>query len=81
MYYRWGDQQYWPRPLAMFSEQNYSTDYDHFSQLDAETGLYMAHKPYPLFLTLRTTSYFNMNGSDKEYRRKQYVEAAKKFKI
>lgn len=81
MFCRWGDQQYWPRPLALFSEQDIATDYDHFSQLDADAGVYMSHKPYPLFLTVRTTSYFHINGSNKETRLKLYTEAAKTFKI
>jgi hypothetical protein len=78
--FRWGDQQWWPRPLSMFSEQHISKDIDHFGIIETENGKYVLHKAYPLHLTLKDTSYYNSSGSNKESRKIAYEIAAKKFK-
>lgn len=78
--YRWGDQQWWPRPLAMFSHDGSTdSDFDHFLVLDCENGTFMSHKPWPLFGTLKSTDYFHPDGLSQAIRTERYNNAAKKF--
>ena len=79
--YRWGDQQWWPRPMSMFSEQHVNIDVDRFEKIDTENEKYVVHKEWPLFGTLSYTNYFDVNGSTAVIRRSKYREAAKRFKI
>lgn len=79
--YRWGDQQWWPRPMAMFSEGTALTDIDRYDEIDTENEKYVVHKDWPLFGTLMKTNYFHVNGSSKNDRMKLYYEAAKAFKV
>lgn len=65
----------------MFSDQHVNVDVDHFDMIDTDNEKYVVHKEWPLFGTLSFTNYFQLNGSTPEVRRKQYRDAAKKFKI
>ena len=78
--YRWGDQQWWTRPIAMFSDGNVSRDIDKFWELNStETGRYVQHKLWPLVLTLDKTAYFNLSGSTPVARRAGYLQTVRKL--
>lgn len=78
--YRWGDQQYWPRPMSMFSSASHLDDVYHYNELDTENNsVYLVHKLYPLSFTLREVNYFVVNGSNKEERLAKYRIAKKKY--
>jgi hypothetical protein len=79
--YRWGDQQWWPRPLAMFSSGSAESDIDRYDDLDTDNERFIVHKDWPLFGTLPKTSYFRINGSTSQERKTLYIEAAKAFKV
>lgn len=77
--YRWGDQQWWPRPLAMFSEKSLQQDIFHYSIIDTDNEHYVVHKEWPRFGTLMKTNYFDVDGMTKEERSRRYKVASKSF--
>ena len=77
--YRWGDQQWWPRPMAMFSDVDVYADIDRFYQIDTDNERYVVHKEWPRYGTITKTPYFNVSGGDFSIRDKLYKTAAKAF--
>lgn len=82
--YRWGDQQWWTRPIAMFSDGNVARDIEHYYELnstdgDGDGGKYIQHKLWPLTLTVSQTQYFNLSGSTRQIRRQNYEATIKKL--
>jgi hypothetical protein len=78
--YRWGDQQWWTRPIAMFSDGNVSRDIDKFWELNStEDGKFVRHKLWPLVLTIDKTTYFNLTGSTPAVRRENYLASVRKL--
>lgn len=77
--YRWGDQQWWPRPIAMFGSGNVDTDIYHYWVINSTNEKYVVHKEYPRSYTVAKTSYFNFSGSNKLIRSQQYELAKKPF--
>ena len=45
--FRWGDQQWWPRPISVFDGEPLDTSIDHFNLIDTDNGKYVVHKAYP----------------------------------
>ena len=77
--FRWGDQQWWPRPIAVFESEPLDTSIDHYSMIDTENNKYVVHKLYPLQATLRDFSYFNFNGTTPQQRAKGYKKFYSKY--
>lgn len=73
------DQQWWPRPLAMYGSGNLSAEINHYDTINTDNGKYVVHKVYPLSATVPIVSYFNMSGSTKKHRQHLYAEASKRF--
>ena len=44
---RWGDQQWWPRPIAMFGEGNLNKEIDHYDTINTDNERYLVHKLLP----------------------------------
>lgn len=78
-HFRWGDQQWWPRPIAMFDGDPLSTSIDHYRQIDTENGKFVVHKAYPLSATLKDVPYFSWNGSTPEQRQQLYKSVYGKY--
>ena len=73
--YRWGDQQWWTRPIAMYGDGNVDRDIEHYYELnstDGDGGAFVQHKLWPLALTVGQTQYFNLSGSTRQVRRANY---------
>ena len=71
--YRWGDQQWWPRPIALFGEGNLTKEIFHYDMINTDNNKYVVHKLYPRYQTIAQVSYFNFTaGSKREYRDKLY---------
>lgn len=78
--YRWGDQQWWTRPIAMFGDGNVSRDIDKFWELNStDNGKFVRHKLWPMVLTIDKTVYFNSTGSTAMVRRENYLTTVKKL--
>ncbi len=77
--FRWGDQQWWPRPMAMFSDTNLSVDIDHYDEINTENNRYVIHKLWPRFGTISRGSYFNWAGSNRTARDAIYAKEEKAF--
>jgi hypothetical protein len=77
--YRWGDQQYWPRPLQLFGNGHLDEEIYHDNRLNSDNEKLVVHKLWPLQWTVPFTNYFNISGSDRATRRELYAKAAKKF--
>jgi hypothetical protein len=45
--YRWGDQQWWPRPIAMFTNITIKKTILKFNLIDSDNDMYVKHKEYP----------------------------------
>ena len=45
--YRWGDQQWWPRPIAMFGTGDLWREIDCFDLIDTDNEKYVVHKQWP----------------------------------
>ena len=46
---RWGDQQWWPRPISMFGEGNLNKEIDHYDEINTDNEKYLVHKLWPRF--------------------------------
>ncbi len=77
--YRWGDQQWWPRPIAMYGTGDLDRDIDRYDLINTDNGKFVVHKLWPRQGTVLKTQYFNVTGSTRKYRDMLYKEAAKKF--
>lgn len=77
--YRWGDQQYWPRPLALFGNGNLSQEILHYEDFNSDNEKYVVHKMWPRQWTVSSTNYFSYQGSNRTARDQLYAIAAKKF--
>lgn len=76
--YRWGDQQWWPRPMSMFGSGNLTAEIDHFDEINTDNERYVVHKAWPRYGTISASNaYFNFSGSTKVTRREIYMRAAK----
>jgi hypothetical protein len=78
--YRWGDQQWWPRPISMYGEGKVDEEIEHFDLINTDNENYVVHKLWPKQWTVEKTQYFNINGSTKEERSAKYAIAKKGFK-
>jgi hypothetical protein len=77
--YRWGDQQWWPRPLSMFSHGDIDRDIERYDVINTDNEKYLVHKLWPRQGTVEKTAYFNMSGSTRAARDQNYAIASKKF--
>jgi hypothetical protein len=79
--FRWGDQQWWPRPVSMFGTGNLSSDiyaYEELNTLFEEKG-YVVHKLWPRFGTIKMSRYFNFSGTTRAVRDGMYNTSAPKL--
>jgi hypothetical protein len=80
--YRWGDQQWWPRPIAVFGTGNVSGEVDHYNEINTENEKYVVHKLWPRYWTVPKTNYFffqNNKTFTKSDRDEVYKISAKSF--
>jgi hypothetical protein len=77
--YRWGDQQWWPRPISMFEGEPLDASIDHYNLIDSDNGKYVVHKAYPLQATLRDVNYFRYEGSTPAQRKEGYKKVYSKY--
>jgi hypothetical protein len=80
--YRWGDQQYWPRPIAMFGQGNLDREIwkNILLHSDRPEGPYVVHKLWPRQATVQKVNYFEpVNGTTAAERKRLYDIAAKPF--
>lgn len=79
--YRWGDQQWWPRPIAVFGEGSLDREIDHFDAINTDNERFVVHKLWPRQATVERTSYFNLSaGTKRADRDARYALAAKGYK-
>jgi len=62
--YRWGDQQWWPRPLAMFGSGNLEREIDVFDEINTDNEKFVVHKQWPRYQTIPHVRYFE-DGRDR----------------
>ena len=60
--FRWGDQQWWPRPLSVFDRDPISKSIDHYATIDTDNNKYVVHKAYPLSATLKDSTISSMKA-------------------
>jgi len=77
--YRWGDQQWWPRPISMFGEGNIAKEIDHYDLINTDNGKYVVHKLWPRQGTVTKGRYFNAEGSTRKDRDLVYNITSKPF--
>ena len=78
--YRWGDQQWWPRPIAMFTNVSIGVSIDKYILIDSDNDKYVKHKEYPRSATLRDFVYVNMTAPlSRKEREAGYAAACKKY--
>ena len=78
--YRWGDQQWWPRPIAMFTNQSIEVTIDRYTLIDSDNDKYVKHKEYPRSATLKDFTYVNLSAPvTREDRMMGYEKASKKY--
>lgn len=78
--YRWGDQQWWPRPIAMFGSGNLHKEIIHYVNISTDNREYVDHKLWPRWGTIPKTRYFNFtHGTTKSQRDELYRIASKAF--
>jgi len=78
--YRWGDQQWWPRPIAMFTNASIQVTIDKYVLIDSDNDKYVKHKEYPRSATLRDFTYVNLTVPvTRKEREDGYAKAAKKY--
>lgn len=65
--YRWGDQQWWPRPISMFGSGDVSAEIDHYDEINTDNEQYVVHKLWPRAGTIPKGRYFHPNGSTYPY--------------
>ena len=79
--YRWGDQQWWPRPLAMFSDGKIDQEIFHYDVINTDNERYVVHKEYPRSHTIPHTQYFLYEGGNRSYRSEQYERSKKGYRV
>ena len=77
--YRWGDQQWWPRPIAMFGTGDINREIDHYDEINTDNNKYLVHKLWPRYGTIVKGRYFNESGSTKADRDAVYAVTSKPF--
>eukprot|EP01039_Chlorochromonas_danica_P010022 gene10022-11083_t len=77
--FRWGDQQWWPRPIVMFGSGDLSKEIIHYDKINTDNGKFVVHKEWPRWGTIPLVNYYNVNGSSREERNERYRVASKKF--
>jgi hypothetical protein len=78
--FRWGDQQWWPRPIAFFGSGNLEREIFHYDLVNTDNEKYVVHKQWPRWGTIPKTNYYNpVNGSTKLDRDELYKIASKPF--
>lgn len=78
--YRWGDQQWWPRPIAMFGSGQLSREIFHYDTINTDNEKYVVHKLWPRQGTVPKAAYYNpFNESTRRDRDEIYKKAAKAF--
>ena len=77
--FRWGDQQWWPRPLSVFDSDPLSKSIDHYATIDTENNKYVVHKAYPLSATLKDCDYFQYEGNTAAERKKCFKKVYSKY--
>jgi len=77
--FRWGDQQWWPRPIAVYGNGYLTQEICHYDEINTDNGKYVVHKEWPRWGTIPKVNYFSFNGTTKKQRQEMYTEAAKKF--
>lgn len=77
--FRWGDQQWWPRPIGMFGSGNLSKEILHFDIINTDNEKYVVHKQWPRWGTIPKANYYNITGCTKLERDEMYKKAAKAF--
>jgi hypothetical protein len=79
--FRWGDQQWWPRPIAMFGNGDLNKEILRYDLIDTDNEKYVLHKEYPRWWTIPKVDYYDpVNGTTKAMRDERYKIAAKGFK-
>ncbi len=59
--YRWGDQQWWPRPIHIFTNTSINITIDKFTLIDSDNDKYVKHKEIPRAYTLKDCVYLNIS--------------------
>lgn len=77
--FRWGDQQWWPRPIAMYLSESITQSILHYNKIDTENNRFVVHKAYPRSATVASTKYFSFNGTTRKQRLERYIQASKKY--
>ncbi len=78
--FRWGDQQWWPRPIAYFGSGNLDKEIFHYDLINTDNEKYVVHKQWPRWGTIPKTNYYNnTHGSTKKDRDELYKIASKPF--
>eukprot|EP01040_Poterioochromonas_malhamensis_P008428 gene8428-9117_t len=78
--FRWGDQQYWPRPIAMFGNGNLKEEILHYDIINTNNEKYVVHKEWPRWGTIPKTNYYDpYKGTNKTIREILYKKSAKSF--
>ena len=76
--FRWGDQQWWPRPIAMLGQGNLANEIWHATELESDNERYVVHKLWPRQGTVAKTQYYDpKEGTTKAERDARYAIAAK----
>jgi hypothetical protein len=60
--YRWGDQQWWPRPVSMFGVGDVANEIDRWDMINTGNGKYVVHKLWPRQGTTKGGAYFKPTG-------------------
>lgn len=77
--FRWGDQQWWPRPISMFGTGNVAQEIDHYDLINTDNEKYLVHKLWPRYGTISKGLYFNASGSTRRDRDLVYNITSKPF--
>lgn len=76
--FRWGDQQWWPRPIAMFGSGNLDREILHASELDSDNERYVVHKLWPRQGTVPKAEYYDPKvGTTRAQRDERYQIVSK----
>lgn len=74
---RWGDQEWWPRPLATFGVGQTEKEILKVWEIDEDLGWYVVHKNFPRYWTLQHVAYYDpIHGSTPESRERAYKKYA-----
>ena len=79
--YRWGDQQWWPKPIAVYGGANISQEILVYEEINTDNEKYLVHKLWPRFGTVKECRYFNYSGTTRNERDSMYnISAIKQSK-